>query len=68
MTILGGRRYRCPFAKKDGGSERVAFNKQRYGADIADPVHYDLVVNAGFLRLEGAAELTVRAYETRFGT
>jgi cytidylate kinase len=47
--------------------ERVAFNKQHYGADISDPDHYDLVVNIGSLGIEGAADATIRAFETRFG-
>ncbi len=47
--------------------ERVAFNKQHYGADIADPDHYDLVVNIGTLGMEGAVDATIRAFETRFG-
>jgi cytidylate kinase len=55
---------RATILRIDG--ERVAFNKQHYGADIADPIHYDLVVNAGALGLESAAELTVRAYAARF--
>jgi cytidylate kinase len=48
-------------------AERVAFNKQHYGADLADPVNYDLVVNAGTLGLEGAADVTVAAFRSRFG-
>jgi len=47
--------------------ERMAFNKQHYGADLADPANYDLVVNAGTLGLEGAAEVTVGAFRFRFG-
>ena len=47
--------------------ERTAFNKQHYGADLADPANYDLVVNAGTLGLEGAAEVTVGAFRFRFG-
>jgi cytidylate kinase len=46
--------------------ERVAFNRQHYGADIADPVHYDIVVNAGTLGPEGAAELTLQAFAQKF--
>ena len=49
-------------------SERVAFNKQHYGADIADPAHYDLVVNAGTLGLEGATSGVVRTFQDRFGS
>jgi cytidylate kinase len=48
-------------------AERVAFNKQHYGADLADPENYDLVVNAGTLGLEGAADVTVAAFRSRFG-
>jgi cytidylate kinase len=48
-------------------SERLAFNRQHYNADLADPSHYDLVVNAGALGVEGAAELTMSAFRFRFG-
>jgi cytidylate kinase len=48
-------------------NERVAFNKRHYSADIADPAHYDLVINAGTLGLEGATEEAVRAFQIRFG-
>ena len=48
-------------------AERFAFNKQHYGADLTDPVNYDLVLNAGTLGLEGAADATARAFELRFG-
>jgi Cytidylate kinase-like family len=48
-------------------AERTAFNRQHYGADIADPSHYDLVVNTGTLGLEGCAEETERAFRIRFG-
>lgn len=47
--------------------ERVAFNKQHYGADIGDPAHYDLVVNAGTLGLEAAAASVGSAFQSRFG-
>jgi hypothetical protein len=46
--------------------ERMAFNKQHYGADIRDPELYDLVVNVGTLGVEGAADTVVRAYEGKF--
>jgi dephospho-CoA kinase len=47
--------------------ERVAFNRQHYDADIGDPNHYDLVVNAGTLGVEGAAAQTMDAFRLRFG-
>ena len=49
------RRTRKPRSLRIDG-ERVAFNRQHYNADIADPINYDLVVNAGTLGVEGAAE------------
>jgi hypothetical protein len=48
-------------------AERVAFNKQHYRADITDPTHYDLVVNAGTMGVDGAAEQTIQAFRKRFG-
>jgi cytidylate kinase len=47
--------------------ERVAFNRQHYSRDIADPSNYDLVLNTGTLGVEGAAEQTIRAFTHRFG-
>jgi hypothetical protein len=55
---------RAKILRIDG--ERVAFNQQHYGADISEASHYDLVVNAGTLGIEGAAALTVQAFRTRF--
>ena len=48
--------------------ERVAFNRQHYNADIRDPDHYDLLVNAGTLGVEGGAAQTVAAFQFRFGS
>jgi hypothetical protein len=56
---------RAKILRIDG--ERIAFNKQHYNADLTDASHYDLVVNAGTLGIEGAAELTVQAFRSRFG-
>jgi|HubBroStandDraft_2_1064218.scaffolds.fasta_scaffold267054_2 cytidylate kinase len=56
---------RAKILRIDG--ERVAFNRQHYGADIADPAHYDLVVNAGTLGLEVAAAGVVWTFRSRFG-
>ena len=46
--------------------ERVAFNRQHYDADLTDPINYDIVVNAGTLGVEGAAEQTMQAFRFRF--
>jgi cytidylate kinase len=56
---------RAKIVRIDG--ERVAFNRQHYNADIADPANYDLVVNTGTLGVEGGVEQTVRAFQSRFG-
>ncbi len=48
-------------------AERVAFNRRHYGADLTDPVNYDLIVNTGTLGLEGATNQVVAAFESRFG-
>jgi len=56
---------RAKILRIDG--ERNAFNKQHYGADLADPANYDLLVNAGTLGIEGGADLVVRAFRARFG-
>lgn len=56
---------RAKILRIDG--ERIAFNRQHYGADISDDSNYDLVVNAGTLGIEGAADLVVRAFRGRFG-
>jgi cytidylate kinase len=47
--------------------ERVAFNRLHHNADLTDASHYDLVVNAGTLGVEGAAEQTMHAFRFRFG-
>jgi cytidylate kinase len=62
---LTEQKARATILRIDG--ERVAFNKQHFGADIANPANYDLVVNAGSLGLESAVEATVHAFELRFG-
>ncbi|HVV52967.1 MAG TPA: cytidylate kinase family protein, partial [Polyangia bacterium] len=56
---------RAKILRIDG--ERIAFNKQHYGADISEATNYDLVVNAGTLGIEGAADLAARAFRGRFG-
>ena len=48
-------------------AERLAFNRRHYGADLADPANYDLIVNTGTLGLEGAASQVIGAFESRFG-
>jgi cytidylate kinase len=35
-------------------NRRAAFIKQSFNADVADPVHYDLVLNTGKLSIDAA--------------
>jgi cytidylate kinase len=48
--------------------ERVAFNRHHYGRNVADPVHYDIIVNTASFPLESAAEVVVAAYRAKFPT
>lgn len=47
-------------------NDRRAWVRQRFGKDVTDPVHYDLVVNTGSLSIDAAAELAVVAYRGKF--
>jgi hypothetical protein len=47
-------------------SERVAFYRQHFDVDVADPVHYDLLFNTETLPIDACVELTVRAFRARF--
>ena len=38
------------------GNRRRAFVRQSFNADIADPIHYDLIVNTGHVRIETAVD------------
>jgi hypothetical protein len=33
---------------------------------VADPAHYDLIVNTGTLPIDACAEMAVRAFRARF--
>lgn len=41
-------------------SRRAKYHKEYYGRDWADPVNYHIVINTGFLGLDGTADLVVR--------
>jgi len=43
-------------------SERKAFIRKYFNADIADPIHYDLVINTGKLGIDEAVNLIVALY------
>ena len=46
--------------------ERVAFNRQHFGADITDPRNYDIIVNTGRLPLDACVSLVTAAFRARF--
>jgi cytidylate kinase len=39
---------------------RARYHRENYGRDWADPVHYHVVINTGYLGLDGTADLIVR--------
>jgi len=41
-------------------ARRAKYHKEYYGRDWADPVNYHIVVNTGYLGLDGTADLIVR--------
>ncbi|MBW1641661.1 MAG: cytidylate kinase-like family protein [Deltaproteobacteria bacterium] len=45
-------------------SERSAFTRKYFNADIADPINYDLVLNTGTLSIEAAADAIKSASES----
>jgi CMP/dCMP kinase len=47
-------------------AERMAFYRQHFDVDVADPHLYDLLLNTGTLGMEDCADLVVEAYRTRF--
>lgn len=46
-------------------SERVAFYRQHFDADVADPQHYDLLLNTATLPVAACADIVVRAEQER---
>jgi CMP/dCMP kinase len=41
-------------------ARRARYHKEYYGREWADPVNYHLVINTGFLGIEGTADIVVR--------
>jgi cytidylate kinase len=44
----------------DTDAERAKYHKEYYGRDWADPLNYHMVINTGYLGLDGTADLVVR--------
>lgn len=47
---------------------RAELSQRLYGGNPNDDENYDVVVNTGRYSLDEAADMIIRAYETRFGT
>jgi cytidylate kinase len=45
---------------QESDGRRSKYHKEYYGRDWADPVNYHMVINTGFLGLDGTADLIVR--------
>lgn len=48
-------------------AERMAFYRQHFNVDVADPLLYDMMLNTGTMSIDLCADLVVKAYRTRFG-
>jgi cytidylate kinase len=48
-------------------AEREAFIRRFFGADIHDPMTYDLVINTGEIDADAGAAIVVEAYRRKFG-
>ncbi len=46
-------------------NDRKAFVRKYFNADVADPKHYDIVINTGGMTLEGATESIITAFRQR---
>jgi cytidylate kinase len=46
-------------------NNRKAFVRKFFNADVADPKHYDIVINTGGMTLEGATESIITAFRKR---
>jgi len=46
-------------------NNRKAFVRKYFNADVADPKHYDIVINTGGMSLEGATESIITAFRQR---
>jgi cytidylate kinase len=45
--------------------ERAEFVRKNFGRDVANPLHYDLILNTGEMSMEDATEIVLRALERK---
>jgi len=46
-------------------SERQAFIRRYFNADMMDPIHYDLIINTQYLTIDNGVEIVKTAYNAR---
>lgn len=45
---------------------RRSFTRKTFGVDVADPAHYDVVINLGTVAMDHAVEILAAAYRAKF--
>jgi cytidylate kinase len=63
-NIMGDRKYSWEEAESfiyKTEAERLSYLRRYYHADAADPHHYDMIINTGFVPLDGAVEAVISA-------
>lgn len=46
-------------------NDRRAFMRKHFNADVADPGHYDIIINTGSMSLDGAVDAIISAFKKR---
>ncbi|MCX6645400.1 MAG: cytidylate kinase-like family protein, partial [bacterium] len=46
-------------------NDRKAFVRKFFNADVADPKHYDIIINTGGMSLEGATRAIIAAFKRK---
>jgi cytidylate kinase len=46
-------------------NDRKAFMRKHFNADVADPNHYDIIINTASMSLDGAVEAIISAFKKR---
>jgi cytidylate kinase len=79
VRIVAPLEYRVNFFMEDRGysksqaeqyvikteNDRKAFMRKHFNADVADPSHYDIIINTASMSLEGAVEAIISAFKKR---
>jgi cytidylate kinase len=79
VRIVAPLEYRVNFFMEDRGysksqaeqyvikteNDRKAFMRKHFNADVADPSHYDIIINTASMSLDGAVEAIISAFKKR---